>query len=79
MFIALGTNLTFSGVSAEIIGTEYIEVVRTNLGITPGSLVFEVNLDMEVPHFYLEVRGTASTSALALVAISSLNTFEART
>jgi len=59
MFTAIGSNLTFSGVSAAIIGKEYIEVVRTNLGFTPDSLALEVNLDMEVPHFYLEVRGMA--------------------
>jgi len=47
-------------VSAEIIGAEYVEVVRTNLGFTPDNSIFEVAIDMEVPHFYFEIRGTAS-------------------
>jgi len=57
MFIALGTNLVFGDVTAEIIGTDYIEVIRTNLGFSPDNSIFKVNLDIEVPIFYLEVRG----------------------
>lgn len=59
MFLVLGSNLIFNSISAEIIGTERIEIVRNNFGFDANSVINNVNLNMEEQHFYIEVRNAS--------------------
>jgi hypothetical protein len=57
LLLTLGSSLTFDTVSAQITGSEYIEIVRDNLGFSKESQILGVNVDLGEPHFYIEVRG----------------------
>ena len=56
MFTTLGSTMAFDNVSVEIVGTEYIEIVRTNFGTAPNNRTYIASLDIDEPHFYIEVR-----------------------
>jgi hypothetical protein len=57
MVIRLGSNIDFTGMSAEIINTQEIEIVRQNFGFELPNGITSVTLDMNVEHYYIEVRG----------------------
>ena len=56
MVTRLGSNLTFTGQTARLEDRGRIEIVRQNFGFDIENGVNEVELDMEEPHYYLEVR-----------------------
>ncbi len=56
MVTRLGSNLHFEALTAEVMNTEYIEIVRQNFGFDlPGGVV-TVTLDPAAEHYYLEIR-----------------------
>ena len=56
MVTRLGSSLAFTGQTASLSGTEYIEILRQNFGFDPEQGVDEVTLDLDEPHYYIEVR-----------------------
>lgn len=60
MVTALGSNLRFTGQRASIENYGAIEIVRQNFGFDIEEGITEVELDLEEPHYYLEVRKTQS-------------------
>lgn len=54
----LGSSLTFTGQTAALANTEGVEIVRQNLGFDLENGVTEVTLDLQEPHYYLEIRKT---------------------
>jgi len=54
----LGSGLVFGSLTTGIKGEEYIEIVRQNFGFDPANGILTVTLDTEMPHYYIEVRGT---------------------
>ena len=52
----LGSNLNFVSQEAVLEDREQIILVRQNFGFAPDEGVNEVELDLSVPHYYLEVR-----------------------
>ena len=56
MVTMLGSNLAFTGQTASVSNYEAIEIVRQNFGFDLAAGVTEVALDLEEPHYYLEVR-----------------------
>ncbi|WP_298032725.1 hypothetical protein [uncultured Dysosmobacter sp.] len=52
----LGSTLTFTAQTAALVNTENVELVRQNLGFDLENGVTEVPLDMDVEHYYLEIR-----------------------
>jgi len=56
MMTRLGSDLEFSNASAGLIGTERIEIVRQNLGFDPANDILNVALNINVPHYYIEIR-----------------------
>jgi len=61
MVTKLGTNLTFDNLTAELINTDGVEIIRQNYGFDPENGVTKVNLDPEVEHYFLEVRRNSKT------------------
>ena len=59
MVTGLGSNLIFTGQTASLEDRGQIEIVRQNFGFDIENGVNEVELDMEEPHYYLEVKPTA--------------------
>ena len=57
---ALGSNLTFTKQSAAIEGYGEIEIVRQNFGFDLERGITQVALDLNTPHYWLEVRKRAS-------------------
>lgn len=55
MMTDLGSAFAFTGQNASISNTEYIEIVGQNFGFDLENGITEVELDMNVPHYYLEV------------------------
>lgn len=53
---SLGSNLTFAGQSASISNYDAIEIVRQNFGFDLAGGITSVPLDLNEPHYYLEVR-----------------------
>ena len=53
---SLGSNLTFAGQSASISNYDVIEIVRQNFGFDLAGGITSVPLDLNEPHYYLEVR-----------------------
>jgi len=51
-----GSNLIFSDVSVEIVGTEYIQIVRHNFEFDSDGPVLRAYLDIDEPHYFIEVR-----------------------
>lgn len=56
MVTRLGSNLTFTGQTAKLEDRGQIEIVRQNFGFDIENGVNEVELDIEEPHYYLEVK-----------------------
>jgi len=56
MVTKLGSNLTFTKQSARLEDHGKIQVVRQNFGFDLERGVNEVELDLEQPHYYLEVK-----------------------
>ena len=52
----LGSNLTFTGQTAKLEERGRIEIVRQNFGFDPVNGITKVELDMNEPHYFLEVR-----------------------
>lgn len=52
----LGSNLTFIGQTAGLEDRGQIEIVRQNFGFDPANGITAVELDLNTPHYYLEVR-----------------------
>ena len=50
----LGSDLTFTGQTAQLTGWEQVEIVRQNFGFDPENGITQVPLTLE--HYYLEVR-----------------------
>lgn len=57
---ALGSNLTFTKQYAAIEGYGEIEIVRQNFGFDLERGITQVALDLNTPHYWLEVRKRAS-------------------
>jgi hypothetical protein len=55
----LGTNLTFSSLTAELINTDGVEIIRQNYGFDLAKGVTKVDLDPEIERYFLEVRRTS--------------------
>ena len=56
MVTRLGSTLTFTGQSATLEDRGQIEIVRQNFGFDLEQSVSTVTLDMDVEHYYLEVK-----------------------
>lgn len=56
MMTTLGSAFAYTGQSASITGTEYIEIVDQNFGFDVEHGVTSVELDLNEPHYYIEVR-----------------------
>ena len=56
MTTTLASNLRFTGQSATLLDHGQLEIVRQNFGFDPENGVTTVALDLDVPHYYLEVR-----------------------
>ena len=56
MVTALGSNLRITGQTARLEDRGQIEIVRQNFGFDLINDIYEVELDMTNPHYYLEVR-----------------------
>jgi len=52
----LGSNLTFTGQTTKLEDRGQIEIVRQNFGFDLANGINEVELDLNEPHYYLEVR-----------------------
>ena len=57
MVTALGSNIAFTAQTASISNYDVIEIVRQNFGFDLANGINEVVLDLNEPHYYLEVRG----------------------
>lgn len=55
MATRLGSSLNFRSLSASISNTEFIEILRQNFGFQLEKGITEVNLDLDVERYYLEV------------------------
>lgn len=56
----LGSTLSFSRQSAEIVNTDGVEIVRQNFGLDPDGGTTRVELDLTQERYYLEVRRAGS-------------------
>ena len=56
MVTSLGSNIAFTGQSASISNYDAIEIVRQNFGFDIAGGITNVDLDMNEPHYYLEIR-----------------------
>lgn len=55
MMTSAGSNFMFTSQNASISNTEYIRIVGQNFGFDLENGITEVELDLSVPHYYLEV------------------------
>jgi len=60
MMTRLGSNLTFTSQTANLAGADQIEIVNQNFGFDPANNILNVTLDINIPHYFIEVRGVAS-------------------
>jgi hypothetical protein len=56
MVTQLGSNLTFTSQIASISNTDNIEIIDQSFGFDLANGITEVELDMSVAHYWLEVR-----------------------
>jgi hypothetical protein len=56
MVTHLGSNLFFNKLTAELISTENIDIVRQNCGFDLSQGITKVELDPDLEHYYLEIR-----------------------
>ena len=59
---ALGSNLTITKQTARLEDRGQIEIVRQNFGFDIANGIDEVSLDLNVPHYYLEVKKLPTTN-----------------
>ncbi|MCF2556538.1 hypothetical protein JQM64_03250 [Fournierella massiliensis] len=55
MVTRLGSSLSFTSLSATLLGGEWIEIGAQNYGFDPENGVEEVNLDLGQEYYYLDV------------------------
>jgi len=60
MMTRLGSNLTFAGQTATLEGANSIEIVNQNFGFDPINGILTVPLDINIPHYFIEVRSIES-------------------
>ena len=51
-----GSNLTFTGLTAQLFGCDGVELTGQNYGFDPEQGITTVDLDLETEHYYLELR-----------------------
>ena len=56
MVTKLGSTLSFTGQSASISNGEFVEILRQNFGFDLQTGVTSVELDLNEPHYYMEVK-----------------------
>ncbi len=56
MVTRLGSNLTLRELTAELINTDLIEIVRQNCGFDLANDIDRVTLDLTTEHYYFEIR-----------------------
>lgn len=56
MVTRLGSVLDFTRQTAALVNAEALEIVRQSFGFDPEAGIFEVELDMDQEHYYLELR-----------------------
>lgn len=56
MVTALGSSLEFSSLKASVSNTKFIEITYQNFGFDLTNGITEVELDVNEPHYYMEVR-----------------------
>ena len=61
MVTQLGSTLEFDTTTARLLNPESIVIERQNFGFDIESGITEVSLDMETEHYYLEIRGQATS------------------
>ena len=61
MVTRVGSTLVFQGLTAGLNGAEHIEIIRQNFGFDLANGIVNVTLDINEPHYYMEVRGTPRT------------------
>lgn len=52
----LGSDLDFTGLTASLSGTEFIELGDQNFGFDPGNGILDVILDLRTERYYMEVK-----------------------
>lgn len=56
MVTKLGSTLEFSGQTASVSNSQFIEIVYQNFGFDLENGITKVTLDVNKPHYYMEVR-----------------------
>lgn len=56
MVTSLGSSLAFTGQTASLSGAEYIDIIRQNFGFDPEKGIYEVTLDPNEPHYYIDIQ-----------------------
>jgi hypothetical protein len=56
MVTTLGSSLAFGSKTAGIVGSPWINIVRQNFGFDITNDILNVTLDLNTPHYYIEVR-----------------------
>ena len=56
MLTRLGSNLTFDSQTATLAGSETIEIIRQNFGFDPANNILQALLDINIPHYFIEVQ-----------------------
>ena len=60
MLTTFSSNLSFTGMAAGLKGSERINIVRQNFGFDLANGILSVTLDLQIPHYYLEVVASVS-------------------
>jgi len=58
MVTTLASALTFTDITANLAGHDYIEIVNQNFGFDPANGVLRVTLQTSTPHYFIEVRAS---------------------
>jgi hypothetical protein len=56
MLAKQNSSFAFESITAVISGAEHIDIVRQNFGFQPDNGISSVLLDLETPHYFIEVR-----------------------
>ena len=56
MVTQVGSTLEFSGVTASVSNSQFIEIIYQNFGFDLENGITKVELDVNEPHYYMEVR-----------------------
>ena len=60
MVTQLGSALKFSEQTASVSNTQFIEIVYQNFGFDLENEIVQVELDLNEPHYYMEIRKISS-------------------